>query len=99
VDQHCETAGRVVHSLPERLARGCHRSLTDLDALRIPDDQDHSRHPLAAGIPWFVALFGRDALISSYQACAFRPELMLDTLAALAARQGRVDDPRRQPAR
>ncbi len=80
----------VVHSQPERLARGCLRSLTDLDALSIPDDQDGSRRLLAAGIPWFVALFGRDVLISSYQARAFRPELML---AALAARQGRVSDP------
>ncbi len=91
-----ETVGRpdvVVHSLPEHLARGCRRSLTDLDALSIPDDRDNSRRLLAAGIPWFVALFGRDVLISSYQARAFRPELMLDSLAALAARQGRVSDP------
>ncbi len=91
-----ETVGRpdvVVQSLPERLARGCLRSLTDLDALSIPDERNDARRLLAAGIPWFVALFGRDALISSYQARAFRPELMLDTLAALAARQGRVDDP------
>lgn len=90
-----ETAGRpdvVVHSLPERLARGCRRSLTDLDALSIPDERAGSRRLLAAGIPWFVALFGRDVLISSYQARAFRPELMLDALAALAARQGRVSD-------
>lgn len=88
-----ETAGRpdvVVHSLPERLARGCLRSLTDLDALSIPDERDSSRHLLAAGIPWYVALFGRDMMISSYQARAFRPELML---AALATRQGRVNDP------
>ncbi|MGH3778004.1 MAG: amylo-alpha-1,6-glucosidase [Pseudonocardiaceae bacterium] len=91
-----ETAGRPdvdVHSLPERLTRGCRRSLTDLDALSIPDDRNGSRRLLAAGIPWFVALFGRDVLISSYQARAFRPELMLDALAALAARQGRVSDP------
>ena len=82
----------VVRSLPERLGRSCRRSLTDLDALSIPDDRNSSRRLLAAGIPWFVALFGRDVLISSYQARAFRPELMLDALAALAARQGRVND-------
>ena len=78
---------------PERLAAGCRRSLADLDRLSMPDTLDPSRRLLAAGIPWFVALFGRDALISSYQARAFRPRLMLDTLGALAARQGRVDDP------
>jgi glycogen debranching enzyme len=83
----------VVHGRPECLARACLRSLADLDALSIPDDRDPSRRLLAAGIPWFVALFGRDVLISSYQARAFRPELMRDALAALAARQGQVEDP------
>ena len=83
----------VVHSVPEHLARGCRRSLVDLDALSIPDDRAAGRRLLAAGIPWFVALFGRDVLISSHQARAFRPELLLDAVNALAARQGRVDDP------
>ncbi|MBA2324630.1 MAG: glycosyltransferase [Pseudonocardiales bacterium] len=83
----------LVRTAPEGLGRACGRSLTDLDALSIPDDLDPSRRLLAAGIPWFVALFGRDALISGYQARAFRPELLLDTLGALAARQGSRDDP------
>ncbi|MDT7639607.1 MAG: hypothetical protein QOC83_3895 [Pseudonocardiales bacterium] len=91
--EHVGRPDVVVHSEPERLARASLRSLADLDALSIPDDRDPSRRLLAAGIPWFVALFGRDVLISSYQARAFRPELMTDALAALAARQGRVDDP------
>jgi glycogen debranching enzyme len=83
----------VVHSRPERLARASLRSLADLDALSIPDDQVPARLLLAAGIPWFVALFGRDVLLSSHQARAFRPDLMLAALTALAARQGTVDDP------
>ena len=29
----------------------------------------------AAGLPWFMTLFGRDSLITSYQALPFRPEL------------------------
>ena len=48
---------------------------------------------MAAGIPWFVALFGRDSLIAGHQARAFVPGQMIDTLQALAARQGRRDDP------
>jgi glycogen debranching enzyme len=91
--EHLGRPDVVLHSEPERLARASLRSLADLDALSIPDDRDSSRRLLAAGIPWFVALFGRDVLISSYQARAFRPELMSDALAALAARQGKVDDP------
>ena len=91
--EHVGRPDVVVRSEPERLARASLRSLADLDALSIPDDRDPSRRLLAAGIPWFVALFGRDVLISSYQARAFRPELMTDALAALAARQGRIDDP------
>jgi len=91
--EHVGRPDVVVLSEPERLARATLRSLADLDALSIPDDRDPSRRLLAAGIPWFVALFGRDVLISSYQARAFRPELMTDALSALAARQGRIDDP------
>ncbi|HEX4357448.1 MAG TPA: glycogen debranching N-terminal domain-containing protein [Pseudonocardia sp.] len=91
--EHVGRPDVVLRSEPELLARAGLRSLADLDALSIPDDRNPDRRLLAAGIPWFVALFGRDVLISSYQARAFRPELLTDALAALAARQGQVDDP------
>jgi len=91
--EHVGRPDVVLLSEPELLARAALRSLADLDALSIPDDRNPDRRLLAAGIPWFVALFGRDVLISSYQARAFRPELITDALAALAARQGQVDDP------
>jgi glycogen debranching enzyme len=68
------------------------RSLVDLAALRIYPDVDGDAVP-AAGLPWFMALFGRDSLIASYQALPFRPELARATLRALAARQAtEVDD-------
>ena len=41
----------------------------------------------AAGLPWFMALFGRDSLITSYQAIPFVPELARTTLLALGAQQ------------
>ena len=41
----------------------------------------------AAGLPWFMALFGRDSLITSYQAIPFVPELARTTLLALGAHQ------------
>jgi glycogen debranching enzyme len=69
------------------------RSLVDLAALRFyPDIAPDSSVP-AAGLPWFMALFGRDSLITSYQTLPFTPELAEATLRVLAARQGTgVDD-------
>lgn len=69
------------------------RSLADLAALRFYPHialQDVSLP--AAGLPWFMTLFGRDSLITSYQALPYRPELARTTLTTLAARQGAVCD-------
>ena len=81
-----------VRSDPPDVGRGCRRALADLDALSMPDRMDGGRRLVAAGIPWFVALFGRDSIIAGHQARAFLPGQMMDTLAGLAARQGRVSD-------
>jgi glycogen debranching enzyme len=45
-----------------------------------------------AGIPWFVAPFGRDSLITALQHLPFDPDLARGTLRYLAAYQGREDD-------
>ncbi|PYM80210.1 MAG: amylo-alpha-1,6-glucosidase [Candidatus Rokuibacteriota bacterium] len=45
-----------------------------------------------AGIPWYVAPFGRDALITALQLLPFEPELARGTLRYLARMQGTVDD-------
>lgn len=82
-----------VQSDPVDLGRGCRRATSDLDALSMPDRLAPGRDLVAAGIPWFVALFGRDSLIASHQARAFLPGQLTDTLAGLADRQGRVSDP------
>jgi glycogen debranching enzyme len=71
------------------------RSLVDLAALRfyadvlpgVPDPMP------AAGLPWFMTMFGRDSLITSYQAIPFTRDLAETTLRVLAALQGTaVDD-------
>jgi glycogen debranching enzyme len=63
------------------------RSLVDLAALRFyPESVPNSSLP-AAGLPWFMALFGRDSLITSYQTIPFVPELARTTLLALGAQQ------------
>jgi glycogen debranching enzyme len=69
------------------------RSLVDLAALRFYPDVLPDASVPAAGLPWFMALFGRDSVITSYQALPFAPELAATTLRVLAARQGQsVDD-------
>jgi glycogen debranching enzyme len=64
------------------------RSLVDLAALRFYPDAVPGASVPAAGLPWFMALFGRDSVITSYQALPFAPELAETTLRALAALQG-----------
>lgn len=49
----------------------------------------------AAGIPWFVAPFGRDSLIVGLQTLHFFPERAANTLRLLASLQGVKEDPAR----
>jgi glycogen debranching enzyme len=45
-----------------------------------------------AGIPWYVAPFGRDAIITALQVLPFEPDLATGTLRFLARHIGAVDD-------
>ena len=69
------------------------RSLIDLAALRFsPLTAGRSSLP-AAGLPWFMTMFGRDSILTSMQALPFAPDLAATTLRELGARQGtRCDD-------
>jgi glycogen debranching enzyme len=70
------------------------RSLVDLAALRFyPGGASGGASLPAAGLPWFMALFGRDSVIASYQALPFQPGLAATTLRTLARFQARADDP------
>lgn len=82
-----------VESEPRTLGDACRRSLADFSALTMRDPLDRRRRMIAAGIPWFVALFGRDSLIASYQLRAAEPGQLVSTLKSLAARQGRNSTP------
>ena len=67
------------------------RNLIDIAALRFyPDTMPQHSLP-AAGLPWFMALFGRDSLITSYEVLPFAPELAATTLRALAETQGKKE--------
>ncbi|WP_437999501.1 amylo-alpha-1,6-glucosidase [Sorangium sp. So ce185] len=85
-------APRLVTS-NETLARTYERSLIDLAALRFFSKLMPDAAIPAAGLPWFMAAFGRDSIITSLQALPFVPELSRSTLRYLARRQGsRRDD-------
>jgi glycogen debranching enzyme len=67
------------------------RNLVDIAALRFrPDTMPENSLP-AAGLPWFMAVFGRDSLITSYQMLPFAPELAATALHALAESQGKKE--------
>lgn len=69
------------------------RSLVDLAALRFSPFLAESKNVPAAGLPWFMCMFGRDSIFTSLQALPFAPELAATTLNVLAFRQGsRIDN-------
>jgi len=69
------------------------RCMTDLAALRFSTLTMPGRALPAAGLPWFMTIFGRDSILTSLQALPFTSELAATTLLALGERQGtRIDD-------
>jgi glycogen debranching enzyme len=77
----------------EGLQRVLRRSQQDLGALRIFDPENPAEAVVAAGAPWFMALFGRDSLLTGYMALPLDRTLTLGTLRTLARHQGRTTDP------
>jgi glycogen debranching enzyme len=68
------------------------RSLIDLAALRFATRTLPGRWLPAAGLPWFMTMFGRDSILTSLQSLPFTPELAATTLLALGERQGTTLD-------
>ena len=90
-----------VETADARLAAVLRQSIEDLGALRIFDPEHPERAVVAAGSPWFMALFGRDSLLTAHMLLPLDTGLALGTLQALAEHQGRRRDPRteEQPGR
>jgi glycogen debranching enzyme len=65
----------------------------DLGSLQIEDPKQPGRPILAAGAPWFMALFGRDSLLTAWMALGLDPRLAVNTLRTLARLQGTRVDP------
>ena len=68
------------------------RSIEDIAALRLHDPTGLRKPVIAAGAPWYMTLFGRDALISAYMALPIDPTLAIGVLEALGELQGHQVD-------
>ncbi len=65
------------------------RAEQDLYLLR----QTFGKHKtVAAGVPWYSTLFGRDSLITASQTLMLNPQIAKETLTLLALYQGKVED-------
>ena len=102
LDEERETVGDVVAAwtlrVPrvrggwEGLRRAFDRSIADLAALRMRTGE--YRRPLfAAGMPWFMTVFGRDTAITSLQTLILGPEIAIGALEALTELQAKEEDP------
>jgi len=76
------------HLLAERALE---RASADLRLLVNSGPEPGERY-VAAGVPWFSCLFGRDSIITSLQLLCVRPQIAQSTLAILARLQAREMD-------
>jgi glycogen debranching enzyme len=76
----------------DQLGRAFFQSVSDLASLRMRRGDRAGRLP-AAGMPWFMTVFGRDTIITCLQTLLFGPELARTALEVLADLQARDDNP------
>jgi glycogen debranching enzyme len=101
LDEERDSAGDVVAAwtlrVPrvrggwESLRRSFDRSIADLAALRMRTG-DNRRPLFAAGMPWFMTVFGRDTAITSLQTLLLGPEIAVGALDALTELQAQEED-------
>jgi glycogen debranching enzyme len=82
-------AGCSISSSSELFNKWIHRSLRDIYLLSTQTDLGWVPY---AGIPWYVAPFGRDSCITAMELLPFRPKLAEGTLNFLAHYQGKTFD-------
>jgi glycogen debranching enzyme len=91
----------AIHTDWSALSRALAQSEEDLDVLRISDPEAPEIDVVAAGAPWFMTLFGRDALLAAWMMLPLRSDLAVGSLQTLARLQGvKVDSAKEeQPGR
>jgi glycogen debranching enzyme len=83
-----------LHTDDRRLERAWRRGVRDLASLLLTAPAQ--RFIPAAGLPWFLAIFGRDSAITAMQTLLLGPDILHGTLQQLARFQGAADDPWRE---
>jgi glycogen debranching enzyme len=83
-----------IRSDGELLDLAIQRGIADLRLLR-NDGPQAGEHYLAAGVPWFTTLFGRDTIITALEVLPFMPGVAVEALQVLADWQATEDDPER----
>ena len=91
LDTWIEEAPTVEASWPA-LKRIYLKSLTDLAALRFYPRVSPTLALPAAGLPWFMTLFGRDSILTSLQSLPYTPQLAETTLKLNVLQGVRVDE-------
>jgi glycogen debranching enzyme len=77
----------------EEFYRLFRQAIEDMVALRLPiEGTDRLQFVPAAGVPWFVALFGRDSLIVSLQNALVHPDFARGALQVLGSLQATERD-------
>jgi len=88
-----EKGALKVRTSNEEFYRFYRQSVNDLAALRLPiEGTDHMEFVPAAGVPWFVGLFGRDSLIVSLQNAMVYPDFIRGALDVLGRWQATERD-------
>ncbi|MGN6795931.1 MAG: glycogen debranching N-terminal domain-containing protein, partial [Streptosporangiaceae bacterium] len=83
----------LVRASDPRLAAVFAASTEDLGSLRIFDPEHADRMVIAAGVPWFMTIFGRDSLLTSWMLLPLDASLALGTMRTLASLQGTTVTP------
>jgi glycogen debranching enzyme len=77
----------------ELLGRTFQQSVSDLASLRMHEEPALLGQLPAAGMPWFMTVFGRDTIVTCLQTLLFGPDLARAALTVLAELQATEDDP------
>jgi glycogen debranching enzyme len=94
IAEHWRETVATIRTSNEEFYRMYRQAIDDMGALRLPVQGAHGEMFVpAAGLPWFMAPFGRDSLIASLQNMIVWPEFARGALDVLGYWQAKTRDP------